>query len=151
MGSDLTLFSADGPQQQAMASRYISRRYGARQTESSARDSSQVRETSRTNYRSMSVSFLSASQYTDSTYSRARCTDSLLQQYGGHTGVGRTRSSYSQDKERGTPAAQNYMALKSSHLPIWTSSWTRYTGRGAQYTSQFLGTDIQRNTRLSTP
>merc|ERR1711913_29678 len=87
MGSDLTFSSADGPQQQAMASRYISRRYGARQTESSARDSSQVRETSRTNYRSTSVSpFLSASQYTDSTYSRARCTDSLLQQYSGHTG-----------------------------------------------------------------
>eukprot|EP00090_Calanus_glacialis_P020379 TRINITY_DN31359_c0_g1_i1.p1 TRINITY_DN31359_c0_g1~~TRINITY_DN31359_c0_g1_i1.p1 ORF type:complete len:193 (-),score=21.83 TRINITY_DN31359_c0_g1_i1:24-602(-) len=36
-----------------------------------------------------------------------------------------------------------------SHLPAWTSSWRNYRGRGAQFTSQFLGKDT--STNLSTP
>ena len=32
-----------------------------------------------------------------------------------------------------------------------TNSWRNYSGRGGQYTSQFLGNNSQRSTRLSTP
>merc|ERR1712110_605250 len=149
----------------AMASRYISSRYGrTRQCDSVSRASSVSRETKESySQRSMSVSpFLSASQYTDSTYSRSKdSTASLLQQYSGQCSgqLGSNRGRYYQDKDkeiessvsRPVNSPQNYLALKNSHLPIWTNSWRNYSGRGGQWTSQFLGSNSQRSTRLSTP
>merc|ERR1711913_227299 len=144
-----------------MASRYISSRYGrTRQCESVSRASSVSRETKDSySLRSTSVSpFLSASQYTDSTYSRSKnSTASLLQQYSGQLGSNRRRFCQDKDKEiecsvsRPVNSPQNYLALNNSHLPIWTNSWRNYSGRGGQYTSQFLGSNSQRSTRLSTP
>merc|ERR1711994_796651 len=106
----------------------------------------------------MSVSpFLSASQYTSSTYSRSNdSTASLLQQHSGQYGSQRRRCQ-DRDREietsvsRSVYSPQNYLALKNSHLPIWTNSWRNYSGRGGQFTSQFLGNSSQRSTRLSTP
>ena len=85
--------------------------------------SPEVRETSRTNYRSMSVSpFLSASQYTDSTYCR-RDTASLLQQYQPVRG----RYSYSQDRERArerqTPVS--YTQVGSYFRPV-SPDWSYF-------------------------
>merc|ERR1712226_1261952 len=104
-----------------MASRYISSRYGrTRQCESVSRSSSVSRETKDSySQRSTSVSpFLSASQYTDSTYSRSKeSTASLLQQYNGQH-----RGRYCQDKDKEAESSvstsrplnspQNYLALK---------------------------------------
>merc|ERR1712223_953505 len=151
-----------------MASRYISRRFGAtRQCESVSRECSVTRENNYSySQRSMSVSpFLSASQYTSSTYSRSNdSTASLLQQYSGqysgqHSGHHGSQRRRCQDRDReietsvsrSVNSPQNYLALKNSHLPIWTNSWRNYSGRGGQFTSQFLGNSSQRSTRLSTP
>jgi len=57
------------------------------------------------------------------------------------------RFSNSSDSERGM-TSKKYLSLRSLHLPVWTNSWRNYRGRGAQFTSQFLGKE---STKLSNP
>ena len=89
--------------------------------------SREVRESSRTNYRSMSVSpFLSARQYTESTYCR-RDTASLLQQYQPVRG----RYSYSQDRERDRQTSVShtqvgsYFSVTRLELLYFRALWAR--------------------------
>merc|ERR1719468_295865 len=84
-----------------------------------------------------------------SSMSSASEQESLMRYYSGYLESGsRARARASQPRELGTPGSastKQSLALTSSHLPIWTSSWRNYSGRGLASTSQFLHCISERN------
>jgi len=148
-------------QQLRMASRYISRRYGSTATSATqSRASSQIRETeslsSCSQHRARSLAPVSGLSLMSSMSSPSE-QDSLMRYYSGYLDTGtRVRSRASQHRETRTPepetaSTKQSLALKTLHLPIWTSSWRNYSGRGLASTSQFLGAGPVRSVRMATP
>jgi len=140
-------------------------------SESTSRASSQIRETSSFFPRAASLAppsrgsspvddpyerpWSSASHYTsshDSHHTRDHLfTDFVTSLPLSSSSPTTLRTRY---RELGQGVAQGdnnwrYRPGKSVHLPTWTSSWKNYRGRGAQFTSQFLGKE--RSESLTTP
>jgi len=133
-----------------MATRYISRRYGNTSASFHSRSISQTRELSENISSNMRAKSMGPTTFSRSSTPSSMDQEDLINYYSGYVGQTsrHTRSRFSQARELPEEKTQ---ALNSCHLPTWTSSWRNYCGRGFQTTSQFLGSNAQRTTRLSTP